>query len=161
MTDSSQLLRDHLSHALDWQEAHLGFDEAVDRIPANRRGDCPPGFNHSAWQLLEHMRIAQNDLLDFCVNASYAHALSWPDDYWPKEPAPPSEDAWNASIAAFTADRAELKRLTNDLSIDLAAKVPTGKATQTYLRAILLVIDHNAYHLGQLVSVGQALAVTA
>jgi hypothetical protein len=122
------------------------------RTPARR------GSSHSPWNCSSTCRIAQNDLLDFCVNAKYAHVLNWPDDYWPRESAPPSEADWDASSAAFTADCAKFKELANDSSIDLFAKVPTGKDNQTYLRAILLVIDHNAYHLGQLVSAKQALA---
>jgi uncharacterized damage-inducible protein DinB len=155
MTDSLQSLRDHLARALDWKEAHLGFDKAIEGFPADRRGHRPR-FTHSAWELLEHMRIAQNDLLDFCVNENYAHALKWPDDYWPGDSAP-SEAEWNASIEAYKADRAALKKVASDPSIDLFAKVPMGKDTQTYLRSILLVIEHNAYHLGQLVAVRQSL----
>ena len=156
MADSVQLLREQLSRTLDWQEAHLGFDKGIEGIPADRRGHRPAGFTHSAWELLEHMRIAQNDLLDFCVNANYVHARNWPDDYWPIDSAP-SATEWQASIDAFKADRAALKKLAADVSIDLFAKVPAGKPNQTYLRAILLVIEHNAYHLGQLVAVRQAL----
>jgi hypothetical protein len=158
MTDSSQPLREHLSRALDWPEAHLTFDKVIADFPTDRRGLRPPASSHSPWELLEHMRIAQNDLLDFCVNGNYTHALNWPDDYWPREPAPPSDADWNASIAAFTGDLGEIRKLANDSSIDLFAKVPTGEDHQTYLRAILLVIDHNAYHLGQLVAAKQALA---
>jgi uncharacterized damage-inducible protein DinB len=155
MTDA---LRDHLSRALDWEEAHVGFQKTVADFPADRRGAVPDGFEHSAWQLLEHLRIAQDDLLDFCVNAKYEHTMKWPDDYWPEDPAPPSEQAWNASIAAFERSRAALKHVAKETA-DLTAVVPTGKARQTYLRAILLVIDHNAYHLGQLVAVRRALGI--
>ena len=105
------------------------------------------------------MRLAQKDILDFCMNARYVHALKWPDDYWPKDPAPPSAKAWSNSIADFKADRERLKKLAGDASVDLEALVPTGKGRQTYLRAILLVVDHNAYHLGQLVAVRRALDV--
>jgi hypothetical protein len=98
------------------------------------------------------MRLAQKDLLEFCVNPSYSHTLNWPDDYWPRDPAP-SDAQWNASIADFRADRAKLRGLVGDGSLDVFALVPTGQAGQTRLRAILLVIDHNAYHLGQLIAV--------
>jgi hypothetical protein len=159
MKDSSDSLRAQLVRLLDWEEAHVGFDKAVDGIPANQHGSCAVGFTHSPWQLLEHMRLAQKDLLDFCLNAKYVHALKWPEDYWPQAPAPPAATAWSTSIADFKADRETLKRLVGDERVDLFATVPTGKGQQTYLRAILLVVDHNAYHLGQLVAVRQALGV--
>jgi uncharacterized damage-inducible protein DinB len=159
MSASPDPLRAQLLRVLDWEEAHVGFDKAVDRIPADRRGANAPGFEHSPWQLLEHMRLAQKDLLDFCVNPQYVHALKWPDDYWPENPAPPRAAAWAASIADFKADREKLKQLVRKTRVDLFATVPTGKGQQTYLRAILLVIDHNAYHLGQLVAVRRALGI--
>ncbi len=151
-------IRDHLVRVLDWEEAHVGFDKAVDGIPADKRGARAPGFEHSPWQLLEHMRIAQEDILDFCVNPAYEHTMKWPDDYWPKHPAPPSETAWTDSVAAFVRSRDELKRLAGEIE-DLTAQVPTGEPRQTYLRAILLAADHNAYHVGQLVAVRRALGV--
>ena len=91
---------------LDWEEAHVGFDKAVDGIPADKRGVQAPGFEHSPWQLLEHMRMAQDDILDFCVNANYVHSMKWPDDYWPA-PEPPSDAAWTGEhrvVHAITRD---------------------------------------------------------
>jgi uncharacterized damage-inducible protein DinB len=158
MPDSNDALRDHLARVLAWQEAHVGFDKGVDGIPADRRGALPVGFEHSAWQLLEHMRIAQEDILDFCVNPKYEHTMKWPDDYWPRQPEPPNPGAWSESLAAYARSRKELQRLARDVK-DLTATVPTGKGDQTYLRAILLVADHNAYHLGQLVAVRRALGI--
>jgi uncharacterized damage-inducible protein DinB len=158
MTDSLLPLRDHLVRALDWEEAHAGLDKAIDGIPPERRGDRAAGFAHSPWELLEHMRFAQNDLLDFCVNPAYKHSRKWPDDYWPRDPTP-TETAWTASIAALKADRARLQQLARNTSLDLFALVPTGKGQQTYLRALLLVIDHNAYHVGQLIAVRRALGI--
>jgi hypothetical protein len=105
------------------------------------------------------MRLAQKDLLDFCGNSQYVHALEWPQDYWPRSPAPPRATAWDESIADFKADREKLKHLIRETDMDLFATVPTGKGGQTYLRAILLVADHNAYHLGQLVAVRRALGI--
>ena len=99
-----------MARILDWDEAHVGFEKAVDGIPADKRGSVPPGFEHSVWQLLEHMRLAQKDLLDFCVNPQYVHALNWPDDYWPRNPAPPDK-AWNASVQELETDREDVKRL--------------------------------------------------
>lgn len=152
-------LRAHLARVLDWKQAHVGFDKAVAGVARGKRGARAAGFEHSLWQLVEHMRLAQHDLLDFCVKADYAHALEWPGDYWPATPAPPSARAWDASIHAFNADREKVKRLVRRPTLDLLAPVPTGTAQQTYLRAILLVADHNAYHIGQIVAVRRALGI--
>jgi uncharacterized damage-inducible protein DinB len=149
--------RHHLVRLLDWEDAHVGFDNAVDGIPVDQRGARAAGFEHSPWQLLEHMRLAQEDLLDFCVNAKYAHHLKWPDDYWPEQ-APPSDAAWQTSIASFTRSRDRMKSLVRDVD-DLGATVPTGTGEQTYLRAVLLVADHAAYHVGQLVALRRALGI--
>jgi uncharacterized damage-inducible protein DinB len=148
-----------LVRLLDWDEAHVAFDKAVDGIPADQRGSQVAGFEHTPWQLLEHMRVAQKDLLDFCLNSHYVHALKWPEDYWPRSPAPPGATAWDESISDFKADREKLKLLVGNAQVDLFAAVPTGKGQQTYVRAILLVADHNAYHLGQLVAVRRALGI--
>jgi uncharacterized damage-inducible protein DinB len=153
----SDPLREQLARILDWEEAHVGFDKAVDGIPPDRRGARVAGFEHSPWQLVEHMRIAQEDILDFCVNANYQHDMKWPDDYWPKD-ASPDEAAWKRSLAAFAQSRDALKQLARQVK-DLTAPVPTGKSNQTYLRAILLVADHSAYHVGQLVAVRRALGI--
>jgi len=159
VTELPDALRQQLANVLDWQEAHVSFEKGVDGIPADRRGSRAAGFDHSPWQLLEHMRIAQKDLLDFCVNPKYVHSLKWPDDYWPKSAAPPGATAWDESIADFKADRERLKQLVRDTRVDLLAPVPTGKPQQTFLRSILLVADHAAYHLGQLIAVRRALGV--
>jgi uncharacterized damage-inducible protein DinB len=156
METSSDALRDHLVRALDWEEAHAGLDKAVDGLPSDMRGARAAGFEHSPWQLLEHIRIAQEDILEFCVNPKYEHTMTWPDDYWPKDPAPPSPKAWTESLASYGRSLAGLKKVAREVG-DLTAKVPTGKGTQTYLRAILLVVDHTAYHVGQLVAVRRAL----
>jgi uncharacterized damage-inducible protein DinB len=158
MSDSTAALRDHLVRLLDWEDAHVGFDKAIDGIPPDRRGARAPGFEHSPWELLEHLRLAQDDILDFCVNAAYAHSMAWPEDYWRREPSPPSEQAWTESIAAFVRSRDEMRRLARQVP-DLSATVPTGTGQQTYLRAILLVADHAAYHVGQLVAVRRALGI--
>jgi uncharacterized damage-inducible protein DinB len=158
MREPLDALRDHLVRLLDWEEAHVGFDKAVDGIPPDKRGARAAGFEHSPWQLLEHLRIAQEDIVDFCVNPQYEHNMKWPDDYWPKVPAPPDAAAWMDSIASYTRSVERLKQLARETA-DLTAKVPTGKRTQTYLRAILLAADHAAYHVGQLVAVRRALGV--
>jgi hypothetical protein len=150
-------LRDHLARLLDWEDAHAGFEKAIEGIPADRRGARADGFEHSPWQLIEHMRLALDDIVDFCLNPSYEHTLKWPDDYWPAV-APSSDAAWQDSIRSFTRSRERMKTLARQTP-DLTALVPTGKGDQTYLRAILLAADHNAYHLGQLVAVRRALAI--
>ena len=150
-------LRDHLVRLLDWEEAHVGFDKAIDGIPVDKRGAHAVGFDHSPWQLLEHMRLAQEDILDFCVNPTYTHKMKWPDDYWPA-PTPSNNAAWTESVASFARSREKMKALARDVP-DLTAKVPTGKGNHTYLRAILLVADHSAYHVGQIVAVRRALGI--
>ena len=155
-TNTSDPLRLMLARVLDWEEAHVGFDKAIDGLPPGARGALAPGIAYSVWQLVEHMRLAQLDVLDFCLNADYVHAMKWPDDYWP-QPAPADSQAWDNSVAGFKADRERLKELACDERIDLHKLVPKGKGHQTYLRAILLMADHNAYHLGQIVAVRRAL----
>jgi len=151
-------LRNHLSRALAWEEARVGFAKAVAGIPAGKRGARAAGFEHSAWQLIEHIRIAQDDILDFCVNAKYEHTMTWPDDYWPKAPEPPDAKAWDESLAGYARGLEQMQNVARDTP-DLTALVPTGKDSQTYLRAILLVIDHTSYHLGQLVALRRALGI--
>lgn len=151
----SDAIRTHIVSLLDWGDAHVDFDKAVAGLPAELRGRRVPGFAHSPWELVEHLRLAQRDLLDFCVDAHYK-APKWPDDYWPKAPEPPDAASWDRSLAAFRKDREALKALAADPARDLTAKIPHGTG-QTYLRSILLVADHNAYHLGQLVAVRQQL----
>ena len=155
---SDTQLREQLARVLNWDEAHAGFDKAVANVPFPACGARAQGFEHSVWQLLEHLRIAQADILDFCVNASYVHEMKWPDDYWPKDPAPQSEDAWRASIASYSSDREKFQALARSTP-DLHALVPTGKGHQTYLRGILLAADHASYHVGQIVAVRRALGV--
>jgi len=156
VSHSNSAVREQVARVLDWEEAHVGFDKAVQGIPPSKRGVRAPGFEHSPWQLVEHIRLAQEDILDFCVNNSYQHTMKWPDDYWPKDPAPPNPKAWTDSLGSFARSREALKQLAHDVD-DLTAKVPTGKAQQTYLRAILMAADHAAYHVGQLVAVRRAL----
>jgi uncharacterized damage-inducible protein DinB len=154
---TSDPLRAQLVRLLTWDEAHVGFDKAVEGLRSEHRGALPAGFEHSVWQQVEHLRLAQDDLLRFAIDPKYVHDKKWPDDYWPVNPSPPNEAAWKRSLADFAADRERLQRLIEDDSVDLFALVPTGKGQQTVLRAILLVIDHNAYHVGQIVSVRKAL----
>lgn len=144
-------MRDQIARSLDWGEAHADFDRAVAGLAPELRGRRVQGLPHSAWQILEHLRIAQHDILDFAKNANYKE-MKWPDEYWPASPEPPSAKAWDESVIAFTRDRDAVKALAMDPKIDLAARIPHGeKPAQTYLRAVLLVLDHNAYHVGELV----------
>jgi len=147
-------IRSHLAKLLSWEDAHVGFDAAVDGVPPEVRGVQPSGL-HSPWQLLEHLRITQHDILEFCRNPNYEE-MSWPKDYWPGTPAPPSPAAWDQSIEQFRKDRRALERLAADLNVELEARIPHG-AGQTYLRELLLTADHSAYHVGQLVLVRQLL----
>ena len=156
MTDENLALREHLAKILSWHDAHADVDTAVDGIPAALRGTAPPGLPHSPLQLLAHLRITQHASLDFCVNPEYRE-LRWPDDYWPAA-TPPDEGAWDASVAAYRHDRDALARLVRDPATNLFARVPHGEG-QTYLRELLLVADHAAYHTGQLVLVRRLLGV--
>ena len=152
MSDSE--LRDHLVRLLGWQDAHVTFEKATGGIPPELRGATPEGLPYSPWQLLEHLRIAQWDILDFCRNPDYREPV-WPDDYWPATVAPaPGE--WERSSAAFLADRDALVELIRQ--VDLFATIPHGTG-QTFLREILLVADHNAYHIGELVVVRRSLGI--
>lgn len=152
---STAVLREQLSRFQNWREAHADFEAAVADLAPNLRGVAPPGLPYSPWQLVEHLRLTQADILEFCRNIDYVEQ-QWPDDYWPKSPAPPDAQAWDASIAAFRRDRAALQELIKDPGCDLFAKVPAGTG-QTFLREFLLVADHTAYHVGQLVAVRRLL----
>ena len=149
-------LREQLVRLLDWEEAHVGFDRAVKGVATARHASRPKGFDHSVWDLVEHLRIAQADILDFCVNPAYEHGLAWPADYWPKKGAKPTDAAWKRTLAAFRQDTEAMKEIARKVP-DVVAPVPTGKPNQTYLRAILLLADHNAYHIAQIVTVRRAL----
>jgi hypothetical protein len=148
-------LRQHLTRLLDWHDAHAAFDTAVADLPPDHRGIAPPGLPYSPWQLLEHIRLAQADILAFCSQPDY-HEGAWPDDYWPATPAPPDDQAWEASIAAYHHDLAQLQAMVRDGQRDLFDKVPSGTG-QTFLREFLLVADHTAYHVGELVVVRRLL----
>jgi hypothetical protein len=142
-------MRAQLAQALAWGEAHADFDKAVADFPVELRGRVVDGLPYSAWQILEHLRLAQHDILDFARNPDYRE-LSWPADYWPAAPEPSDADAWDTSVAAFRRDRDLVMALATDPSVDLEQRIPHGSG-QTYLREVLLVLDHNAYHVGELV----------
>jgi hypothetical protein len=142
-------LRKQLLELLEMKGAHLDFDAAIKDFPVALYGVKPAGAPHTPWQLLEHLRIAQEDILDFSRNPKYVEK-KWPDDYWPATAAPPDSAAWELSAAQFRADLTALEALVLDESNDLMAPLPHGKG-QTLLHEVLLVVDHNSYHLGQLV----------
>jgi DinB superfamily len=148
-------VRTQLAAALAWGEAHADFDRAVKDFPAALRGRRVHGLPHSAWEILEHLRIAQHDILDFSRNPKY-RAKNWPDDYWPASPEPPDGQAWDRSVAAFRRDRRALQKMAADPALTLTKKIPHGDG-QTYAREILLVLDHNAYHVGELVQLRRLL----
>ena len=153
--DRDRILRDHLRRLLDWEDAHAGFDRAVDGIDPSKHGVIP-ATGHSVWQLLEHLRRTQFDILDFCRNPDYEEPPM--SEYWPSGAAPPSGSAWQESVASFERDREDLKTLAMDPSIDLFARIPHGSG-QTYLRELVLVADHNAYHIGQIIAARRALGI--
>jgi uncharacterized damage-inducible protein DinB len=149
-------LRTHLVKLLSWQDAHVNFDRAIEGIPPEKRGIKPSGLPYSPWQLLEHLRICQWDILEFCRNPDYQEIAM--EDYWPQTTAPPEPESWEASIAGFRNDCEALKQLALDPQLDLFAKIPHGTG-QTYLRELLLVADHNSYHIGQLVVIRRLLGI--
>ena len=149
------VLRKHLLHLLGGGGAHVDFDTIVDRWPVKLRGIRPAGLPHTGWQLLEHVRIAQWDILEFSRNPKHV-SPEWPEGYWPATEGPPNRNAWDASVKAFRADLKAMIALVQKKSTDLYARIPHGEG-QTVLREALLVADHNAYHLGQMVDVRRAL----
>lgn len=151
------VLRDHVARLLAWEDAHVSYDTAVADIPAELRGVRPAHLPYSAWELIEHLRLAQEDILDFCRNPEYRER-TWPGDYWPASPAPSSDAAWDESIRRYGADRRALQEMAADPTLDLATKIPHGTG-QTYLRELILVADHSSYHVGQLVMVRRLLGL--
>ena len=157
MTNNDQNLRDHLVALLSWKSAHVNFDQAIDGIPPTMHGLQPDGLPFSPWQLLEHLRIAQYDILDFCRNPGYVMP-AFPEGFWPVSVTPPSAEAWQESIAQFRADLKAMQDLIADPDTDLFAAIPHGGG-QTIFREAVLVADHNAYHVGQLILVRRLLGI--
>ena len=154
-SDQTAALRTHLLELLSGGGAHLPFDKVVADLPAGLRGARPDGVPHSPWRLVEHMRIAQWDILEFCRNPRHV-SPSFPEGYWPKGNAPLDSGAWDHTLAAFRADLRAMQDLVAEPAVDLFSPIPHGEG-QTVLREALLVADHNAYHLGQLVVVRRML----
>ncbi len=154
--DSSERWKEIVASSLDWDQAHLSLQNAVDGIPAELRGRRPQGLPHSPWELVEHIRIAQHDLFDFCTNPEYEHKLNWPDDYWPVARQSISDEDWDNSLTEIRKHRDALKELTTRPGFDLTDKIPMGTG-QTYLRTILVAVDHASYHTGELLAVRRLL----
>jgi DinB superfamily len=148
-------LRQHLVDVLKGGSAHVHFMDALEGFPPNKRGTFAPGLPHTGWQLLEHARIAQWDILEFSRNADHV-SPGFPEGYWPKTPGPPADAEWEKSVQSFQRDLEEMVELVRNPRTDLFAKIPHGDG-QTILRQALVLADHNAYHLGQLVDLRRAL----
>ena len=148
---SNESWRSIIASAFDWEQAHANVDSSVADLAPADRGRRPENHPHSVWELVEHIRRAQWDLLDFCRNPNYKEQ-KWPDDYWPDSPAPKDDAEWNASLEAIRRDAKEFQEFTKTFEKDLAEKIPHGSG-QTYLRTILVSIDHTSYHCGQILSV--------
>lgn len=158
MADDDGALREQLYQLLLKGNAHVDILSALKDFPPQYRGVVPTGAPHSAWELLEHLRIALRDLWDFSTNPSYEEK-KWPDDYWPETPAPSSEDAWDNSVRALEGDLDLFGKLIRNPRNKLLALVPTGKKDQTLLREVLLAADHNSYHTGELVFLRRILGI--
>ncbi|MGD0096172.1 MAG: DinB family protein [Terracidiphilus sp.] len=148
-------LRQHLVKLLKGGDAHADFDTAIGDFPPKLRGKRPEHTEHSAWEVLEHLRIAQWDILEFSRNPHH-RSPEFPVGYWPSTQAPPDAEAWEKSVDAFRRDLQALCDLVSDESTDLFAKIPHGDG-QTVLREALVVADHTSYHLGELILVRRIL----
>ncbi|PSQ87944.1 MAG: DinB family protein [Bacteroidetes bacterium QS_3_64_15] len=155
--DQNAALRAHLTDLLTARQAHCTFEDAVAHMPPERRGDRPEDLPYSVWELVDHLRRAQRDILDYCRNPDY-EAHDWPDDYWPDAAAPPDTAAWDDCVAQVQSDQAALCDLITDETLDLYDTVPSSDE-HTYLREAMLVADHNAYHIGQIVTVRRQLGL--
>jgi hypothetical protein len=151
----SKQLREHVLYLLNGGGAHARFDDVIKDMPEDLRGAKANGLPHSAWMLLDHLRLAQSDILEFSRNSRHK-SPKWPEGYWPKTEAPPSAAAWNSSVRQFRKDLKTMQDLVANPKTDLYARIPWGDG-QTVLREALLLADHNAYHLGQLVDLRRLL----
>ena len=153
--DHEKSLRKHLVELLKGGSAHAKFDDVIKNLPVKVRGAKPAKFPHSPWMLLEHLRLAQRDILEFSRNAKHV-SPPWPSGYWPKTEGPPNAAAWNRSVEQFRRDLRAMQKLVASPKADLFARIPWGDG-QTILREALLLADHNAYHLGQMLDVRRML----
>jgi hypothetical protein len=148
-------LREHLVNLLSGRGAHVDWKASFSGVPPKLRGVRPSGLPYSVWELLEHMRITQSDILEFSRDAKHV-SPDWPAGYWPASQVPPNAKAWGKSLQAFAQDLGAMKKLVASPKTDLFLKIPHGTG-QTILREALLVADHNAYHLGQVLTVRRIL----
>jgi hypothetical protein len=155
VADKDAALRQQLTELIKGGNAHVDYKKALEDFPAELRGKRPKGGPHSPWELLEHMRIAQLDILEYSRNPDHK-SPDWPSGYWPEEPEPPDAKAWDRTVNGFCQDLRAMCALVADEKTDLFAPIPHGTG-QTILREALLVADHNSYHLGQLVLVRRML----
>jgi hypothetical protein len=153
---NDRALREHVLYLLGEGGAHLSFDDAIKGLPAEKRGETPRGMDHSVWDLVEHIRLAQWDILEFSRNRKH-QSPKWPEGYWPAKQNPSTAE-WNASLKKVRADLKAMQALVKNPKTDLFAKIPWGDG-QTILREALLVADHNAYHVAQIVDVRKLLGV--
>ena len=154
-SSSEKALREHLEYMLKGGGAHVHFEDVLNGFPGTKRGVFAKGLPHTGWQLLEHLRIAQWDILEFSRNAKHV-SPDFPGGYWPKTPLPPSDAAWEKSCKSFQSDLKQMIAIVKNRNTNLYAKIPHGDG-QTVLREALLLADHNAYHLGQIVDLRRAL----
>lgn len=141
-----------IADSLAWEEAHLSVENATRALPAALRGRRAPAIDRSVWEILEHIRIAQHDLLEFCTSSAYRDELEWPSDYWPPHPAPPDDESWHACLASIARDRADLAAFARSNAERLTERIAAGTG-QTSLRTLLVALDHSSYHTAQLVAV--------
>lgn len=153
----NQNLREHLIWLLEGGGAHVSVESVISDFPKDYVGVKPPKFPHTAWQLLEHLRIVQWDILQFCLNSAHI-SPKFHRGYWPRYARPKDIDEWDHTAARFRDDLSGIIEMVNDYDIELLAPIPHGSG-QTYLREVLLVADHNAYHLGQIVTLRRALDI--
>ncbi|HEY2066248.1 MAG TPA: DinB family protein [Gemmatimonadaceae bacterium] len=144
-----------VASALTWEQAHASLDQSVRNLAPALQGKRPANYPHSVWELLDHIRRTQHDLLEFCTNPKY-HEPKWPDDYWPGAPEPPNTHAWIECLAAIHADAQALADFTVKNAAKLTETIPHGTG-QTYLRTVLVAVDHTSYHTGQIVAVRRLL----
>jgi hypothetical protein len=158
-TQSDKSLRDHLLYLLRGEGAHISFDDLIADFPADKCGERIKGLPYTAWQVLEHIRIAQWDILEFSRDGKHV-SPKWPEGYWPAPDKVGTEELWNQSVEKVRGDLKQMEALAADSSQDLFAKIPHGSG-QTILREALLVADHNAYHLGALAVMSRILKASA
>lgn len=148
--NANTILKKHLLDLISGEGAHLEFEKAIEGFDSKNYGKSIKKIPYSPWQLLEHIRLAQKDILEYIANPDY-ETPKWPEDYWPKQKAPPTKKSWQESVKQFRQDSIVIKKMLKDSKTDLFAAIPFVKKGPRYLREILLIVDHNSYHMGQMV----------